>query len=98
MTATVDTTLARSKILEDTVVSARAPWSGWVRTGQVLRLIDLEGQQDDNFAGGGNLHEFRIGLELDVGHCHPQDRLPGRFQIFNDAFQDSLDHPNLDRG
>ena len=49
MTATVDTTLRRSKILEDTVVPARAPWSGWVRAGQVLRLIDLEGQQAVDF-------------------------------------------------
>ena len=49
MTATVDTTLRRSKILEDTVVPARSPWSGWVRAGQVLRLIDLEGQQAIDF-------------------------------------------------
>jgi urea carboxylase-associated protein 1 len=29
----------------DTTVPARAPWSGIVRAGQVLRIVDLEGQQ-----------------------------------------------------
>lgn len=49
MTETVDTTLSRSEILEDSVVPARAPWSGWVRAGEVLRLVDLEGQQAVDF-------------------------------------------------
>ena len=49
MTTTLDSTLARSKILVDTVVPARSPWSGWVQTGEVLRLIDLEGQQAVDF-------------------------------------------------
>lgn len=29
----------------DAIVPARAPWSGFLRQGQTLRLIDLEGQQ-----------------------------------------------------
>jgi uncharacterized protein len=29
----------------DHIVPARAPWSGLVRAGQVLRIVDLEGQQ-----------------------------------------------------
>ena len=29
----------------DSVVAARAPWSAVLRTGQILRIIDLEGQQ-----------------------------------------------------
>ena len=49
MTTTFDTTLARSTILVDTVVPACSPWSGLVRTGEVLRLIDLEGQQAVDF-------------------------------------------------
>lgn len=34
-----------SKITLDQVVAARTPWSGVVRKGQVLRIIDLESQQ-----------------------------------------------------
>jgi urea carboxylase-associated protein 1 len=29
----------------DAIVTARAPWSGFVRKGQTIRIIDLEGQQ-----------------------------------------------------
>jgi urea carboxylase-associated protein 1 len=40
----------------DTVVAAGAPWSGVLRKGQVLRIIDLEGQQavDALFYAAGN--------------------------------------------
>ena len=37
------------RILEDTVVPPREPWSGMVRKGQTLRLIDMEGQQAIDF-------------------------------------------------
>lgn len=37
------------EIIEDTVVPARAPWSARIAKGQVLRLIDLEGQQAIDF-------------------------------------------------
>ena len=33
----------------DEVVPARAPWSGVVRTGETLRIIDLEGNQAVDF-------------------------------------------------
>lgn len=33
------------EILHDEVVPARAPWSGVVRVGQTLRIVDLEGNQ-----------------------------------------------------
>lgn len=36
-------------VIEDTVVPACQPWSGRVARGQVLRLIDLEGQQAIDF-------------------------------------------------
>ena len=37
------------RIIEDTVVPAGAPWSGRVSAGDVLRLIDLNGQQAIDF-------------------------------------------------
>ncbi len=37
------------RVIEDQVVPARAPWSTRVARGQVLRLIDLEGQQAIDF-------------------------------------------------
>ena len=37
------------RIIEDTVVPARAPWSALLSRGQTLRLIDLEGQQAIDF-------------------------------------------------
>ncbi len=37
------------KVHSDVIVPARAPWSGLVAKGQVLKLIDLEGQQAIDF-------------------------------------------------
>ena len=36
-------------VLEDTVVPARAPWSARIAKGDVLRFVDLEGQQAIDF-------------------------------------------------
>jgi uncharacterized protein len=38
-----------SRVLLDAVVAAGAPWSGIVRRGQVLQIVDLEGQQGVDF-------------------------------------------------
>src|SRR5688572_23219987 len=38
-----------SRVLFDAVVAAGAPWSGVVRRGQVLQIVDLEGQQGVDF-------------------------------------------------
>lgn len=40
---------ADAEVIEDTIVAACHPWSGRVATGNVLRLIDLEGQQAIDF-------------------------------------------------
>jgi hypothetical protein len=46
----IDNNLPRgAAVLTDRVVPARAPWSGHVRQGDILRLIDLEGQQAIDF-------------------------------------------------
>ena len=37
------------RIIEDTVVPARAPWSARLAAGQMLRLIDLDGRQAIDF-------------------------------------------------
>ncbi len=49
MTDTVVKTLPAGTIRYDEVVAARAPWSGLVRKGEILRLVDLEGQQAIDF-------------------------------------------------
>ncbi|MGR3501643.1 DUF1989 domain-containing protein [Pseudaestuariivita sp.] len=41
--------LPQGAVIEDTVVPARAPWSVVLKAGQMLRLIDLEGQQAIDF-------------------------------------------------
>jgi uncharacterized protein YcgI (DUF1989 family) len=40
---------ANAEILEDTIVPAGQPWSRRIAKGEVLRLIDLEGQQAIDF-------------------------------------------------
>ena len=47
--ATGAAALPAGKIFKDTVVPARAPWSARMSKGQMLRLIDLEGQQAVDF-------------------------------------------------
>jgi len=37
------------RVIEDTQVPAGAPWSGIVRRGQVLRIVDIEGRQGVDF-------------------------------------------------
>lgn len=44
-----DSLLPGGRIIEDTIVPARAPWSATVARGDMLRLIDLEGQQAIDF-------------------------------------------------
>ncbi len=47
MTATIlqDPAAVAGRILYDRVIPARAPWSGVVKKGQTIRIIDLEGNQ-----------------------------------------------------
>lgn len=45
----LDNLLPAGRIIEDTVVPARAPWSARIARGDMLRLIDLEGQQAVDF-------------------------------------------------
>lgn len=47
------------KAVLDEIVPARAPWSGFLRKGQTLRIIDLEGQQavDALFYRAGHFDE-----------------------------------------
>lgn len=49
MTDTDDIARPHGRILSDTVVPARAPWSARIAKGRILRLIDLEGQQAIDF-------------------------------------------------
>ena len=39
----------QGEVIEDTIVDACRPWSGFVDQGNVLRLIDLQGQQAIDF-------------------------------------------------
>lgn len=49
MTIGSDTNLAAAVVHEDTVVAACTPWSARIAKGDVLRLVDLEGQQAVDF-------------------------------------------------
>ena len=42
-------TLTTTEVLVDEVVAARSPWSGVVRQGQTLRIVDLDGNQAVDF-------------------------------------------------
>lgn len=53
--------LPEGTIIEDTVVAPRAPWSARLTKGQMLRLIDLEGQQAIDFlCFGTEPHEGQV--------------------------------------
>lgn len=45
----IEDLLPQGRVLEDSVVPARAPWSARVAQGQMLRLVDLDGQQAIDF-------------------------------------------------
>src|SRR4051812_33457736 len=45
----VTSALPAGAVVSDDVVPARAPWSGVVRAGQVLTIVDLEGNQAVDF-------------------------------------------------
>ena len=44
-----DNAVAGRAIREDTVVPVGEPWSGVIKSGEILRLIDLNGQQAIDF-------------------------------------------------
>jgi len=44
-----DPLLPTGRVIEDAVVPARAPWSARIARGDMLRLVDLEGQQAVDF-------------------------------------------------
>ena len=49
MAETRDTLIPGATVHEDTVVPACEPWSAHVKQGDILRLVDLEGQQAIDF-------------------------------------------------
>ena len=49
MAVTSDLSISGATILEDLIVPAREPWSVKMRKGEILRIIDLEGQQAVDF-------------------------------------------------
>jgi len=44
-----DSSIAEATVREDTIVPACAPWSAWLKKGEVLRLVDLAGRQAVDF-------------------------------------------------
>ncbi len=65
---------AAAAIAVDVVVPARAPWSGVVRKGQTLRIIDLEGNQSADFLVY-NLHDL-------AERYSAQDTIAGQSNIY----------------
>ena len=49
MVGTIGNSIPRATIHEDTIVPACEPWSAHVKKGDILRLVDLEGQQAVDF-------------------------------------------------
>ena len=49
MSVTSDHSIPGATILEDLIVPAREPWSVKMRMGEILRIVDLEGQQAVDF-------------------------------------------------
>ena len=49
MSVTSDLPIPGATILEDLIVPAREPWSVKMRMGEILRIVDLEGQQAVDF-------------------------------------------------
>ena len=49
MSRDVPATAALTGVICDVTVAARAPWSRIVEAGQILRIVDLEGQQAVDF-------------------------------------------------
>ncbi len=49
MAAKTDLSIPGATIREDVTVPAREPWSTKMRKGEILRIIDLEGQQAVDF-------------------------------------------------
>ncbi len=61
-------------VLLDQVVPARAPWTAVVRTGQTLRIVDLEGNQAVDF--------LMYALEDDAERYSAQDTIAAQGNIF----------------
>lgn len=49
MAPVTDRPIAGATIHEDTIVPACEPWSTWIKKGDMLRLVDLEGRQAVDF-------------------------------------------------
>jgi hypothetical protein len=64
MARTARTSIPTQSVIHDQVVPALTPWSGLVRKGQTIRIIDLEGQQavDTLFYNADN-HAERYGAQ-----------------------------------
>ncbi|HXQ64062.1 MAG TPA: urea amidolyase associated protein UAAP2 [Steroidobacteraceae bacterium] len=62
------------RIVLDEIVAARAPWDHALRTGQVLRIIDLEGNQAVDF--------LMYGLTDDAERYSAQDTIAAQRNVF----------------
>lgn len=70
--------LPQGRVIEDTIVPPRAPWSARLKAGQFLRLIDLEGQQAVDFLCFGT-EPFRDQVER--YHMQNTIKIPKRIYI-----------------
>jgi len=62
------------QVVLDEVVPARAPWTAVVRKGQILRIVDLEGNQSADF--------LMYALEDDAERYSAQDTIAAQGNIF----------------
>jgi len=81
----------------DGVVPAGAPWAGWIRSGQSLRITDLKGRQAVDFLcynandieerySAPNTLKAAATLSLTTGHVLYSDLANPMFEIVDDTF------------
>jgi uncharacterized protein len=91
------TALAKTHVVLDEVIPARAPWSGLIRKGQRLRIIDCEGKQAVDFLcynaadreeryNAPNTIKAAGTISLTKGHILYSDQARPLFTIVEDSY------------
>lgn len=89
--------LAKTHVVLDEVIPARAPWSGLIRKGQRLRIIDSEGKQAVDFLcynaadreeryNAPNTIKAAGTISLTKGHILYSDQAQPLFTIMEDSY------------
>lgn len=80
--------LPEGRVIEDTIVSARASWSGRMDKGNLLRIVDMEGEQAVDF--------LCFDADNPAERYHASDTVKGQANIYineGTVLRSSLAHP-----